>query len=149
MSPLTGRACKNKGCAVLTPAVSSVRLLLRVSIYQIAAVLVMSLASLWLWPNRAIAVLSGGGLMALSFWALRFFAAGALTQKRAKLAYGIGLAIKLVVVMALVALFILVLKLDVLGFAIGMSSLFFGIGLATLHEIVSRAPESSSTGRFV
>ena len=117
----------------------SPRYLTWVTRYQAATVILLTGACFVFWPDRALALLSGGVLMTANFWALRFFAARALLGERPKLASGLVLVLKFVAVSALMAVCLLVLKLDVLGFALGLASLFVGIALATLHQAFTPA----------
>jgi len=124
---------------------ATLRNLTLTSWYQAAAVAVMTLAFLALSPSRALAVLVGGTIMVANFLALRYFAAKALLGSKPKLAAGVALVVKLVVVAGLMAFCILVVKLDVLGFAVGMSSLFIGVLLAMVHlAFTPEAPRASS-----
>jgi len=112
---------------------ATLRSLTLITWYQAGAVLLASLASLAWSPTRALAALVGGALMTANFWALRVLAARALLGARPKLAAGIALVAKFAVIAGAMAVCILVLHLDLLGFAIGMSSLFIGIAAATVH----------------
>ncbi|MEE8408549.1 MAG: hypothetical protein V3T05_02995 [Myxococcota bacterium] len=121
----------------------SQRVLVLASAYQLGAAIVFSLLSLWLCPERMTAVLFGGLLMTLNFWALRFFAAKALGGSQPKVAYALLLSVKLVAVMGLLAIAMLVLRLDALGIALGLSTLFVGIGFATAHQSFSQPKPDS------
>ncbi len=121
----------------------SKRVLVLASAYQLGAALVGWLLSLWLWPELMSAVLFGGLLMTLNFWALRYFADKAMGGSQPKVAYALLLGFKLVATMGLLTLAILVLRLDAVGIAGGLSTLFVGIGLATAHQSFSQ-PEPDS-----
>ena len=125
---------------------ATLRSLTLITWYQAATVVVMSLASLLVSPGRTVAVLVGGVIMVLNFWALRFFAARALLGAKPKLAAAVALVVKLVVVAGLMAVCIVVVKLDVLGFAVGMSSLFAGIFLAMVHQAFTRTAPTAPSG---
>ena len=125
---------------------SSLRYLTLTTTYQVAAVIFLTGLSTWLWPMRSVAVFAGGALMAANFWALRFLAARAILGKAPKLAAGIALVSKFVIVAGLMAFCILVLRLDVLGFAVGMSSLLVGVFLAMVHQASTRASMVDSSG---
>lgn len=111
----------------------SPRMLTRASWYQAASTVALTLLGLWLWPHLAIAIFAGGLLMTSNFAAMRFLLVRALKGKKRKLAYGIALSSKFAVVLGALALLVLVFDIDPMGIAIGMSSLFIGIGLATAH----------------
>ena len=119
----------------------SPRMLTRASWYQAASTVALTLLGLWLWPHLAIAIFAGGLLMTSNFAAMRYLLVRALQGKKRKLAYGIALASKFAVVLGVLAALILVLEIDPMGIAIGMSSLFFGIGLATAHGAFDTEPE--------
>lgn len=121
----------------------SKRVLVLASTYQLGAAVAFWLLSLWLWPELMSAVLFGGLLMTLNFWALRFFAAKAMGGNDPKIAYALLLGFKLVATMGLLTLAILVLRLDGVGIAGGLSTLFVGIGLGTAHQSFSQ-PEPDS-----
>jgi hypothetical protein len=125
---------------------ATLRNLTLTSWYQAATVIFMTLVSLLLSPTRSLAVLTGGTIMVLNFLALRFFAARALLGAKPKLAAAMALIAKLFIVAGLMAFCILVMKLDVLGFAVGMSSLFVGVFLAMIHQAFSPAAVSASSG---
>ncbi len=118
----------------------SKRVLVLASAYQLGATVGAGLLSLWLWPEGMTAVLFGGLLMTLNFWALRFFAAKAMGGSQPKVAYALLLAFKLVATMGLLALAILLLHLDAIGVALGLSTLFVGIGFAVAHQSFSQPP---------
>lgn len=138
-------------CEIGRPAVStrpsmvSLRVLSLASIYQGAATAVFWGVSLWLWPERHFAVLVGGGLMALNFSALRWLGRKALNAEDRKLAYALALAIKLFAIMGLMALLVLVFHLDAVGMALGLSTLFVGIGLGSAHQAFSPPQAAKST----
>jgi hypothetical protein len=111
----------------------SPRMLNRASWYQAASTVALTLLGLWLWPHLAIAIFAGGLLMTSNFVAMRYLLVRALQAKKRKLAYGIALSSKFAVVLGVMALLVLYFEIDPMGMAIGMSSLFFGIGLATAH----------------
>ncbi|MBI5508527.1 MAG: hypothetical protein HY903_07225 [Deltaproteobacteria bacterium] len=112
------------------------------SLYQLATTVVFVALSLWLWPSRALAVLAGGALLGVNFWALRYFAVKAFAGSKPKVAYALALAVKLVAMMGLMALCLSVLRLDGLGFGLGLSSLFVAIGLATAHQAFAAADKT-------
>jgi len=104
--------------------------------YQVAAVLAFFGASLLLWPDGAMAVFAGGALGAANFWFLRYAAGKLLLNDKPKMAYVILLAIKFAVVLGAMAVMVLVLRLNALGIALGLFTLFIGIGGGTLHMIL-------------
>jgi hypothetical protein len=119
---------------------ASLRVLALATYYQAATCLALFVLGLVLWRDGVWAILAGGCLMTVNFIALRLLAARALSGSSPRLAYGVALGGKLVLVAGVLALFILVLDMHVLGLAVGMSSLFFGIGLATAHTAFSARP---------
>jgi small-conductance mechanosensitive channel len=115
----------------------SLRVLTLAGIYQGASAVVFWALSLWLLPQRHVAVLVGGGLMALNFVALRWLGTRAMNAENRKLAYGLALAFKLIAIMGLMAVLVLVIRIDAIGLALGLSTLFVGIGLGTAHQAFS------------
>jgi hypothetical protein len=121
----------------------SPQLLRSISRYQLIMVAVFSAASLVFWLEAAPGVLAGGLVMAGNFWVMRralekLTDAGA--ANRTKVLYGLFLVTKFFLVMGALALMVLVLRLDALGIALGMLSLFVGIGLGVAHHALRRAP---------
>ena len=106
----------------------TLRVLSLASLYQLVATVLVFAATFWLWRDHSLAALVGGALMAANFWALRFFAARALKGGKPRAAYAVLLGFKFVAVMGLMALLVLVLRLDPLGLAVGMSDLLRGGG---------------------
>ena len=125
----------------------SLRVLTLASVYQVVAAVVLVGLGLWWWPSRVAAVGLGSLVMTINFFALRLLAARALGGSKPKVAYALALSLKFAAVAGLLALFVLVFELDVLGLALGMSSLFFGIGLATAHVACSAPPAPAVESR--
>jgi len=117
----------------------SMRILSLASAYQLVSVVLFSTASAWLLPNRALAVLVSGAVMTLNFFGLRWLASKALNSERRRAAYAVALIGKFFVITGVLAAMVLVFRLDVIGIALGMSTLFVGIGLATVHQSFSAA----------
>ena len=119
----------------------SPRMLNIASIYQVACVAILALGSLFLWPEGALGVLAGGLVMAGNFWFLKTMMARLMssTENRGKLIYAIALATKFVGVFAILGLLIVVFEVNALGIALGMMSLFVGIGLGAVHVSLSRS----------
>ena len=115
-------------------------------LYQVICVAVLSAASAIFWPAGALGVLAGGLLMAGNFWALKTVVTRLLGGAgQGKLIWGLLLAIKFAVLLALMGLMILVLDLNALGIALGMFSFFVGVTLGYVH--VSLSPvESANKG---
>jgi hypothetical protein len=117
---------------MLSPA-----LLLVISRYQILVVALGGLATLALWPEATLGLVGGGGVMAGNFYLMHRALARITdntTSRRAKLVYGFFLIGKFFLVMGALALLVLVLKLHPMGIALGMMSLFVGIGLGIAHR---------------
>ncbi len=110
------------------------------SVYQVACVAVLSLGCLFLWPEGALGVLCGGVVMAGNFWFLRTMLARLMQagERKGKAAYAIALGFKFVVVAGLLGLMIVVLEIHPLGIALGMMSLFLGVGLGVVHATFSQ-----------
>lgn len=121
----------------------SLRVLHLVTVYQFATVAAFALGSLWLWPAGALAVSLGGVFGILNFWALRVLVQRTLAggERKRKVVYAIVLGSKLVVALAVMASVVLVLRVDPLGFALGLSSMFLAIAAAVGHVTLARAPQ--------
>lgn len=107
------------------------------SFYHLVCVGVAAIGCLVVWPDGALGVLVGGVLMAGNFWVLRAMMRRILSgaANRTKLIYAILLALKLVAVMGVMAVLVLVIDINPIGLALGMATLFFGVGLTALHAV--------------
>lgn len=122
----------------------SLRALHFVTVYQLAMVAALTLGSLWLWPAAALAVLVGGAFGTLNFWALRLLVQRTLEggERKRKVVYAILLGSKLVVALAVMAGLMLVLRIDPLGFALGLSSMFLAVAAAVGHVALVKTPQT-------
>lgn len=121
----------------------SPQLLAIISRYQLAVVALGALLTLVFWSDAAPGVVAGGAVMAGNFWIMRRALEKLVdggTGQRTKLLYGLFLIGKFFLVMGSLALMVLVLRLHPLGIAVGMLSLFAGIGLGVAHQALRRAP---------
>jgi hypothetical protein len=109
--------------------------------YQLAAVAVLGAVTLALWPAIAPGTVAGGIVMAANFWFLRTMATRIFTgpADRAKAVYAVLLGMKLVLALAAIAVLVLLLELDPVGLALGLSTLFIGVGAATVHQVLAPA----------
>lgn len=112
------------------------RMLQTASQYQLASVAILALGCAALWPAGALGVLAGGLLMTGNFWFLKTMVQRVFDgpQDKAKAVYALLLAFKFAAVLGALALLILVLEVHPIGIAVGMTSLFFGIGFALVHH---------------
>jgi len=118
-------------------------ILRRVSLYQLASLSAVAILALVFRPQALLSLLAGGLLMAVNFWLLRALGQKAFSGARAKMGYALLLAVKMVVVLGLMAFFVLVLRVDPLAFAVGLATLFVGLGIATLTQSAAHAPEAT------
>lgn len=127
----------------------SPRVLRTASRYQLAAVAVVGAVTLALWPPVASGVMAGGLLMAANFWFLQTLASRVFVGPAgsAKLVYGLLLAVKFALALAAIAILVLVLEVDAAGLGLGMSTLFVGVGAATIQQALGRSsqPDTAST----
>lgn len=123
---------------------TSAQILRRISGYQLVSLVVLALAAAVFRPHALVAVLAGGLLMAANFHLLGLLGRRAFSGSTPKLGYALLMAVKLVVVLSLMALFVLVLRLDPLAFALGLGTLFVGLAIAILVP-GGAASESQST----
>ena len=124
----------------------SERILSLTSLYQLGVLALLSLVGLVLWPSHLAGICGGGGLMALNFWGLRYLMKRIMGDGSARVFWAMLLASKTVLVMALLALWMLVVGMDAFGVALGLSTLFFGIGLAVTHQALSPASSGAHIG---
>ena len=116
----------------------SARTLTLASKYQIGVVLLATTLAFFFWREAAAGILLGGGLMASNFWAMRYLVFKAIGEGRPNMLYVGALAFKMLVVLAVIALLLKVFAPSAAGFALGMTSLFVGIGLAMTHQTLSK-----------
>ena len=110
------------------------RVLTLVTWYQLAAVAAGSALSLWLWPTHVVGFLLGGAFATLNFWGLRILVERTAAVKgRRKGIYGLLLAFRMVLALALMAVLLLVFRVHPLEFALGLASTFVGVTLAMSH----------------
>src|SRR3954463_16475446 len=103
------------------------RLLRLANLYQVASAGLLALVMVLVARERALPVLAGGLLMAANFYALRVLVARTLKPGGMRALYAVGLMIKFFGVMGLMAALLLGLKLDPIGFMIGLCSLIVGV----------------------
>jgi len=123
---------------------TSAQILRRIGGYQLISLLVLAVAAAVFRPQALIALLAGGLLMAANFHLLGVMGRRAFSGATPKLGYALLLAVKLVVVLGLMALFVLVLHLDPLAFALGLGTLFVGLAAAMLTPTLPQAPGSTN-----
>lgn len=110
------------------------RILHLISRYNFLAVVVATLGAAWLWPSGALGVavggiFAGGNFAATCMLARRSF----LPEQRRQVVYALGLAVKMVVALAVLAVLVHVLRLHPLAIATGLATLLIGIVLAGVH----------------
>jgi hypothetical protein len=110
----------------------TMQFLKKASLYQCVSLLILALVTLFFWPRALVSLAAGGLLMAGNFWLLRVLVQKAFSGPRPKLIYGLVVAVKLMAVLAVMAVCILTLHLKPLPFAVGLATLFLGIAIATL-----------------
>lgn len=105
--------------------------------YQLAAATAASLLSLVFWHDGALGVLSGGALMAGNFWFLKSLMGQLLVgSTRSRAVYAVMLGLKLAVALAAMAFLVLVVRVHPLGLALGMATMFAGLGLGVAHHML-------------
>jgi hypothetical protein len=109
--------------------------------YQIPILLLATVASVGLWPEGAAGVLIGGILMGANFWLIRFLLGKVFLSEQPKTGYVIMLGGKFVAVMGAIPLLMWAFDLHPLGFALGLMTVFVGIGCAVVH--VQLSPKQS------
>jgi hypothetical protein len=128
---------------------NSTQILRRVSWYQMASLAVLALGALVFRPHALPPLFAGGLLMALNFWLLRTLTRKAFSSPKPKIAYALLLAIKMVAVLGVMAFLILVVRLSPIPFALGLATLFVGLGVAlVMHTGASQAHSPTAKGSF-
>jgi hypothetical protein len=118
----------------------SLRLLRLASTYQLLSTALVGLGVALVWPDKATAVVAGGLVMSVNFWALRTLVHKTLTPGAGRAFYALALGLKLVAVFAVLAFLILGLRLDPVGVMAGLCTLFLGLFPAVLHQSRSAEP---------
>ncbi len=108
--------------------------------YQFASLAILALASLFVDREIAIATLAGGSLMGANFWLMRFLLFKAMGGAKPSVAYALLLAIKFGVVLLLLWVLVEQLRLHPTGIALGLLTLFIGVGLSVVHLVLQPKP---------
>ena len=122
------------------------RLLRLANVYQLVSAAVVAGVMALTIRSYAIPVLAGGVLMAANFYSLRMLIMKTLQPGGLRALYAVGLMIKFFAVMGIMAALLLGLKLDPVGFAIGLSSLLTGLMCAMAHHSLLAQPAQANTG---
>ena len=126
----------------------SLRLIKLTQVYQAVSLAIAMGLTAALVPELWLSVLAGGALIAANFAFLRALVHKTLADGPNKALYAAGLGFKFVVAMGLLALMLLVFKLDGLGVMLGMCTLFGGMALALPHVLfTSERPTARPTDR--
>lgn len=107
--------------------------------YQLVVLGLASVGTLLWWPAGLGGVLGGGMIAGLNFAVLRFLVDRIMHGERGRGGYALLIIVKFGVVLGALALLVGVVKTDAIGVALGLFSLFLGVGLASLH-VALRAP---------
>jgi len=118
----------------------SSKMLTFASRYQFAALAILSLVFLFVDREIAVGLLAGGVLMGANFWLMRFLLFKAMGGSKPSVAYALLLALKFGVVLVLLWVLVSVLELHPTGIALGLLTLFIGIGLSLLHILLEPKP---------
>ncbi len=115
----------------------SPRVLNLASTYQIVASALLFAFCLFLWMPGVWGVVAGSVLTSVNFWAMRYLANRTLLAENPKLLHALLLAVKFVVVIAVLGTLVLVFDLHPVGLVLGMGTLLLGIFAATAHVAFS------------
>ena len=108
--------------------------------YQVVAGLVFVAVSATLWPSGSTGVLSGVLLAAVNFWFLQYAVSKLFVSEKPNLLWAVLLGFKFVAVLGAMAVLVLVARVHPLGMALGLFSLFIGIGFGTGHTMTMAKP---------
>ena len=120
------------------------RLLRLANLYQVASAGVLALVMFFVSRDRTIAVLCGGLLMAANFYSLRVLIKKTLQPGGMRALYAVGLMLKFFAIMGIMALCLITLKLDAIGFMIGLCTLLTGTAIAFAHQSISIRPRETA-----
>jgi hypothetical protein len=112
---------------------NNARLLTLTSLYQLIALALLLLVSLASWRDGTLSLLFGGGFGAMNFYALRALVTRTVVGQGNKVMWSLALALKTVTTLGVLVALLLVLQLDVRGFAAGLATLFVGLAAALTH----------------
>ena len=119
------------------------RLLRLANLYQLVSAGVLAVVMVFAVPAWALATFIGGVVMAANFWAIRLLVARTLQPGGMRALYAVGLMIKFFLVMGVMAALLLGLKLDPVGFALGLASLLTGVMMAMAHQALLLKPSTA------
>ena len=120
--------------AVDAGAMVSVRTLTLASMYQLAAVAVAAAVCALRWPEGVSGVVLGGMVMSANFAAARALAARVLRSENHKAAYAVGLSLKFVLLLVVVAGVLAAARPDVMAFGLGLTTFLVGVLSAVVHQ---------------
>jgi small-conductance mechanosensitive channel len=121
------------------------RLLRLANLYQVASAGLLALVMFAVSRERALPVLAGGVLMAANFYALRTLVTRTLKPGGLRALYAMGLVLKFFTVAGVMAALLVGLKLDPVGFMIGLCSLVVGVLAAMAHQLLFAKPVRMGT----
>ncbi len=119
------------------------RLLRLANLYQLVSAGVLAVVMVFVAPHLALAVFLGGSVMAANFYAIRLLVSRTLQPGGMRALYAVGLMFKFFLVMGVMAALLLGLKLDPVGFAIGLGSLLSGTMMAMTHQALLVKPSTA------
>lgn len=108
--------------------------------YQFASLAVLAFATLFVDRDIALATLAGGVLMGTNFWLMRFLLFKAMGGSKPSVAYALLLAVKFGFVLLMMWVLVNQLQLHPTGIALGLLTLFIGIGLSAVHLVLQPKP---------
>ena len=108
--------------------------------YQFVSLALMSLITIFVDKEVAMGLLAGGVLMGSNFWLMRILLFKAMGGPKPSVAYALLLVAKFGVVLALLYVLVSVLQLHPTGIALGLLTLFIGIGFSVVHLLFQPKP---------
>jgi hypothetical protein len=116
-------------------------LLITITRVQLGLTVLVGLAAAPFSPGLARAEVLTGLLMAANFWALRTLTARIMGESKSKTLFALVLAFKHLLVLLVLAVFVLVLRLDGVGVALGVATLVAAITIGVVRgSLVAREP---------
>ena len=122
-------------------------LLARASMIQLASVGIASVAAAWLWPQGTSGVLLGGLVTSVNLLLMRLLTRRVLGgDGEFKAIYAVALGLKFTLLIGLITVIMTYFNPNIAAFALGMGTLFIGVGGSMLHDAYHSGRKISVSG---